>query len=564
LLRQGSASKRREVVAVTAASGLALLPGANSPQTLTRLLEAAARGIRSTRALQETLGVQAPTVRAYVFAGVWLGLVEASDPIELSPLGLEYVYAGPRRTHVYARAVWSNPLAAELLVAGDGRLPDAAEVERVLALAEPDLAPATLRRRASAVRSLIAPAIGRPRPRSRPEDERQLELPLAHAPATALLPSLAGRAAEHDPEAYRVILGALLENGELSLGHLRALLDRAGADAMPVGGLVELALLRGDALRTGDRLVATRGAVARRDLAASVPSIVLSDPAWRASLSDALAASSDRGAAIRRDTASPRLRAWDRRLFGRPIHPATLPSDLDRVLLDRPLDAFTLATPDPGEPPPVTGPFLEVWDQPGLHVARPAWLAQLQGGVAAVHAILRRTRQAGSVTVPDLGDVQVATHAGLFPPGERGGWVVTDSRSLRLRALTSSPVVTLAGAVLVLHRQRPERVSVVEDRGGWSIQVAGRSTPVFALLDAFAESRGWLSCRGPSGGLAPAVWVRVLEALGVATLLGRQLVLAEPLFARAHGEADEAEVFARLVELSHAIESFLDRGEEEG
>jgi hypothetical protein len=74
---------------VTPDSGLALLPGANSPQTLTRLLEAAARGVRSTRALQEALGVQAQTVRAYVHAGVWLGLADAPDPFELAPLGLE-------------------------------------------------------------------------------------------------------------------------------------------------------------------------------------------------------------------------------------------------------------------------------------------------------------------------------------------------------------------------------------------------------------------------------------------------------------------------------------------
>jgi hypothetical protein len=151
----------------------------------------------------------------------------------------------------------------------------------------------------------------------------------------------------------------------------------------------------------------------------------------------------------------------------------------------------------------------------------------------------------------------------LFAPAEPGPRVVSDTRTLRLRALEHTPVLSLAAALLLLHRQRPERLALVEDRGGWGVQIAGKTTRVWDVLDAFAESRGWTVLRGPSGGLHPAVWVRVLEVLGLATLVGRQLVLAEPLFARAHGEAEEGEVFARLVPLSHAIEAWLDRADDD-
>jgi hypothetical protein len=381
---------------------------------------------------------------------------------------------------------------------------------------------------------------------------------LSHPSVAGRPVSLEGRSGEHDPEAYRLVLGALLEHGELSLGHLRALLDRADAAAMPVGGLVELAVQRGDAVRLDERLVTTGAAVVRRDLAASVPSIVLSDPAYRAYLADAVEAVTDRKAAIRRDAVAAKFKAWDRRLFGRALDTATVSADLDQVLLDRPLGAFTVARADGAAIEPVRAPFLDVWEQPNLRIARPAWLGQLQGGVAAVHALVRRAARQGGVALPDLGDVPVATHAGLYAPGEPGPRVVTDNRSLRLRALEHTPVLSLGAALLLLHRQRPERLAIVEDKAGWGVQVAGKTTPVWDVIDAFAESRGWTALRGPSGGLHPAVWVRVLEVLGLATLVGRQLVLAEPLFARAHGEAEEGQVFARLVPLSHAFEAWLD------
>src|SRR5690606_1664855 len=181
----------------------AALPNANSPQLLTRLLELVARGVRSTRGLQEALAVEPRTVQYYTRAAEWLGLLDGDGACTLTPLGLEYVYAGrerprgyasavranalapavlepsggerlppPRglgyvyagreRPRVYASAVRANALAAAVLEQSGGeRLPTLDEVQRAVARAEPTLAPATVRRRASAVRALIAPAVGR-------------------------------------------------------------------------------------------------------------------------------------------------------------------------------------------------------------------------------------------------------------------------------------------------------------------------------------------------------------------------------------------------------------------
>lgn len=531
-------------------------PQANSPQLLTRLLEAVARGVRTTRGLQEAVGVQAQTARGYVHAGQWLGLLAPTEPVELTPLGLEYVYAGPRRPQVYARAVWAQPFAAGLLIAGDGRLPEPDAVERAVLAAEPDLAEATVHRRAGAVRSLIAPVIGRQRPRPREQEERQLALPLGHAPIPDPAPSLPPPQGEHDPDAYRYVLAALLDHGELSLGQLRALLDRAGASTLGLGGLIELAVSRGDAARVGERLVVTAGAVARRELAGGVPSVILTDPLYRAWLADAVAATTDRKAEIRRDAVAHRFRSWDRRLFGHPLRPQTVVADLERVLMDRPLEAFPVAQPGERAPATVEEPFLDVWEQPGLLLALPPYLAQLQGGVAAVNRLLKNARLGSDVTLPDLAYRPVVAHAGLVHPGEPVPRSVPDARTLRLRVLMHAPGPALVAALLLLHRQRPERVTVVEERVGWAVKVpAGEPVPLLDWLAGFAAGRGWCWSRGPGPGLGAPVLVRVLEALGVATAVGRTLVLAEPLFARLATEAEELEVAARLQPLAEAIDA---------
>lgn len=535
-----------------------LLPGANSPQVLTRMLEGVSRGVRTTRGLQEALGVGVQTVRAYVYAAAWLEMVETTDPVELSPLGLEYVYGGPRRAQVYARAVWSNPLAADLLVASDGRVPELDAVERALLRVETGLADATVRRRASAVRGLVAPAVGRARPRPREQEERQLPLALEHRSPIEIPPVLPQNAGEYDPDAYRYVLACLLDHGELGVGHLRALLDRAGAPNLGLGGILDLAVSRGDATRVQERLVATAGAVARRDLASATPSVMLSDPSYRGYLADVVTALTDRSAATRRDRVATRFRAWDRRLFGGPVPADRVEVALENVLLDRPLSTFPEARPENQVSLPVTEAFLDQWDREGLRIALPPSLAQLQGGLTAANRILKQARQAALVALPDIGDRPVVVHSGILHPGEPLPQSVPDTRTLRQRVLMHTPYASIVAALLLLHRVAPDRVTVADDRAGWVVRTVGdHGVPLLDWIDGFATARGWLAVRRPGAGLLPRTFVATLEVLGVATVVGRILVLAESLFMRLQTEAEELEVFGRLQPLSDAVEAHL-------
>ncbi|MCA9495196.1 MAG: hypothetical protein KC621_34950, partial [Myxococcales bacterium] len=365
------------------------------------------------------------------------------------------------------------------------------------------------------------------------------------------------------PDAYRYLLAALLDHGELSLGQIRALLDRAGADQMALGGMIELAVSRGDAARMMDRLVVTQGAVARRAIAEATPSVLLSDPLYRAYLADAVEARDDRRAEIRRDAAAPRFRGWDRRLFGHPLVPDRIDKDLERVLLDRPLSAFPLAQPADGLPRVVDEPFLDAWEEEGLTIALPPSLAQLQGGLAAVNRILRQARTGHDVSIPDVSYRPMAVHSAILHPGEPLPRAVPDVRTLRQRVLMHAPYPAMVTAALLLHRQRPDRISVLEDRSGWVIKVQG-SGPIGLLdaIDGFGASRGWVCSRRVAGGLPAPVLVAVLEVLGVATMVGRLLVLSEPLFARLGSDAEEMEIHQRMRGLADAFEGWLVAGAE--
>jgi len=534
------------------------LPSANSPQLVARLVEALARGVRSSRGLQETLSLQAQTVRAYLHAAQWLGFVEQEGDPTLTPLGLAYAFAGRQRAYVYARAVWSIPVAAELLVGSDGRLPEPDAVQRAVEAAEPGLAGATLQRKASAVRSLLAPVVGRPRPRHAGAEVEQLGLPLTHAATASPPPRLGALTGEYDPDAYRFVLGCLLDFGELTLGHVRRLLDLAHATELPIGGCVDLAVSRGDAARVGDRLVATAAAIARRDLAGSTPSVMLSDPLYRAYLDDAVAAENDRVAATRRDAMAPRFRAWDRRLFGHPLRPEHIAADLERVLMDRPLATYPVASAAGAEPQPEEEPFLDVWDRPGLHVCLPPTLAQLQGGLPAVNRVLSKARR-GVVGMPDLSDRPTVYHGGLLHPGEPLPRSVPDTRTLRLRVLMHVPYMSVLAAVLWLHRLSPGVVELREDKRGWRVRHRRRDAgSLLEFLDRVALARGWHPCRRLEGGLPAATLVAIAEVLGIGTPVGKHLVLSERLFHQLDTEPEELEIAGRLRPLAEAVAAVLD------
>jgi hypothetical protein len=535
----------------------AAIPNANNPRLVRRVVGWIARGVRSSRGLQEVLGLELRTVQYYLNAAEWLGLVEAGPDRLLTPLGLGVAFSDdPGRA--YARAVWAQPFVAQLMTGRGRELPPVEDVVVAIARAEPDLAPATVRRRASSVRSLVAPALGpRRRPAPRPE---QLDLPLAPrapGPPPRLDP---GVAADADPDVYRAVYGALLDHGELTLGQLRALLDRAGVSELPIGGYVRLAEERGDARKEGERLVIPPGGVHRRDVVRSTASIILSHARYRQWLDDRRAAAEgDRHAEIRCDQVAARFRAWDRRLLGRALDPGTLDADLGRVLLDRSVDSFPL-TGDGGTPPaPVEAPFLDAWEQGGLLLALPPSLEVLRGGLAAVNARFQAARQGhAEVGLPDVSTRPVRVHGGLLHPGEPRPRSVPDQISLRLRLLMNAPYPALLAGVLLLHREAPEQLAVRRLRGTWHITRRGRPLgPVLPLFDAFAAHRGWIPCRRPSGGLPLDDLLAGLEAVGLLHLVERTVVLAERLFLRLRTAPEQMEVHHRLRPLADALEGWL-------
>lgn len=512
-----------------------------------RLLETAARGVRSVVGLQESLGVQAQTVRNYIHAARWLGLAEPGEPVRLTPQGLSYVYGGSRRQAVYVQAVWSNPLAADLLLASDGRLPTVSQVQRALQDQSPELAVATLRRRASAIRGLIAPAIGRARTPAPGQEELQMSLPLGHS-ATAQtgppppMPTTDG----DDPDVYRFVWAHLLDHGELTLAQLRILLDRADCVGLSVSGAVMRAQARGDAAMHGDRLVATAASMGRRDLAGSTSSVILSDPGYRAYLRYL------RVAGEVPDTAqSAAFAAWDRRLFGGPASPSELDAALEKLLLERSLGSFPVARGDALAPPVAADPFLDTWSLPGLPWCVPPTLSQLLGGADAVERLLTES-EAPTVVSPS-----VVFHGGLLHPLEAVPEHIGDAAALRRRAVRCCPALTILVSMMMLHRRRPTRFAVVHDRAGWGVQVGlAKPRPFWLVVERFAESRRWVLVRR-TGGLQPAALVQIGEALDIVSIVGRQVVLAEQLAVEIASEPQLAESLGALAD---AWTAFLESG----
>jgi hypothetical protein len=531
-------------------------PSANNPRLLRRLLGWLGRGVRTSRALQDVLGVELRTVQYYLQAAEWLGLVEGGPDNLLSPSGLEVAF-GDDADEAYARAVYSQPLVADLLSGRPRLMPPIDDVVVAIARAEPDLAPATVRRRASAVRSLIAPALLTRRPRT---DAVQLSLPLAPPAAGPPAHLVAGASRDADPDVYRFVYNALLDHGELRLGELRGLLDRAGVSELPIGGYVDLAVQRGDAARVEERLVVTAGAVTRRGVGATTSGVILSHPAYRQWLQDLhSAAAGDRTAEIRRDQVGPRMRAWDRRLLGGPATADTVDAALSRVLLDRSIDSFPIAG-DPGPPfEPAEASYLDVWEQPGLVLTLPPTLGTLRGGLVAVNRALQDARQGiTEVGLPNVATRPVLVHGALLHPGEPRPRSVPDLVSLRQRVLLNAPYPCLLATLLLLHREHPAGYAVRRVRGRWRLLREGRPLgPILDVIDGFIEQRGQLPCRRLTGGIPLDDLLAGLETVGVCNVLGEVVVLSERLFHRLRTDPEQMEIHALLRPLADALEAHV-------
>lgn len=536
------------------------IPNANSPQLLTHLLEMIARGVRSNRALQEALGVDQRTVRYYIQAGEWLGLlVDDVEPL-LSPEGLGYVYAGPGRRELYAQAVSRQPFVQDLLAASPGAIPGTAEIERAIVRAAPSLAASTVARRASSVRGLIQPYLDHLA--ERPEDDAptpQLDLPLPQAPAVEPAPPLAVAAGtSFSPDIYRYILCYLLDHGELTLGHVRGLLDNAGAQDVPIGSYVDLAVARGDATKVQERLVVSPGAVERRELAAATASVILSDGGWRDHLEAIRKASKQEGEGVVRTTG--RYRLWNRRLLGADVAPSALEGTLAQVLRDRSVDAWPRTTgPVEQTPSAHPAPFLDVWEESDLVVTLPPSLVQLWEGVAGVNRRLRNARhRADAVGSPTAVYRPAVVHGGLIHPGEPLPRAIADMRSLRQRTVRNAPYVTMLVALLYAHRSGATSLSVKHVEGSWWVHRHRTSLGgLLDLLDAFARHRGWTPSRRAHGGMTDDVLVSLTERLGCGVGTGDHMVLDDSFFSQLRDD-DEASLLRDGLEgLGNALTGWL-------
>ncbi len=323
-----------------------LIPNANNPRLLQRLVRLVASGIRKPRALADVLQVELRTVHYYTQAGEWLGLLATDKEVHLTARGVEYAFAESRqRTRLYALAVWSVPLVQALLT-GRSELPSADVVASFIREHEPDMAPRTARRRATALMGLIEPAV-----HHRPTKQTPVgtQMNLRFTPSST---AYAGRGAkgvdlragtEHNPDVYARLLKALLDHGELTTGHIRALLDEMDARDCPLGGYVEMALRRQDAVRLGDRLVVTAGAVQRREVADDGVLTALTDPAYRGYLELLKTPKHTHASSVRSSA--------------RTISEMPSPA---RWLVDRSMGSSSPTMPAPSCPPP-PGPLSSSW-----------------------------------------------------------------------------------------------------------------------------------------------------------------------------------------------------------
>ncbi len=538
-----------------------LVPNANNVGFLTRVLKLVAQGIRETSALAEVLGCEPRTVHYYTQAGDWLGLLQTEKLPHLTRLGLEYVYGGRDQGRIYAEAVWQNSFVLELMAGRGNDLPEIDEIARFIQQADTEMAPTTVRRRASAVRSLIEPAMRFRRAPLRVSKQMNFDFVPRYHPGGTATPILDLRAgSDESPDVYRVVLQALLDHGELGAGHMRCLLDKAGAGDCPVGSYLEMAIRRGDAWRIDDRIAVSWGALWRRDLADTVVGVALSDPRYRSYLGTMRdAAAGDGAAAMRFSSSKERFAGWDRRIFGSSVKPAQLGRDLDRILLGRPIDSFPLAE-DPGpDLTPLEGSFLDLLRAEGLVITLPPGLRLLLQGVHEVNKHLERAaRTKNEVRIPEITDRRVLAHGGLFSPGTAPPRSIPDMVSLRLQAVSSIPHLALATGLLVLHR-RSGAMEIRQGSGGPHVLWDGEDLgELLSLLDQFAESRGWLVSRKARGGVDANLLMDILVALGVADRLSARIVLDETFFLRMRGEAEDQDVAGKLALVEDMLQRFLE------
>jgi hypothetical protein len=534
-----------------------LVPNANNPRLLLRVLAMVAAGIRRPRALAEVLEIEIRTVHYYTQACEWLGLLSFDQEVHLTERGMELAFAEPhRQMELYGRAVWSNGFAQGLLQ-GCTEMPERDAIATYILQREPTMSSVTARRRASSVYSLLEPAMGL-QPASTEPAGRQLSLPfLAPKTETTSLPPTApvdlSAGVEHNPDIYCRVLNALLDNGELRIGQLRALLDRIGARNAPIGAYTDLAVQRGDAIRVEDRLVIQPAGVQRESVALDGVMVAFSDPEYRSWLDLVRRDPKNYNPVERRDfwALGNRFAAWDLRVFGSRQQFDTIDSALERVLSGRSLDLIPVALPQSVDPTNCEEPFIDCLDKPGMMISFPQCLGELAGGVTSVNAVLRRNRAApAGVRLPSPVDSRAVVHGGVLYPGEIQPRAFADNLSLRLRTLTHTPTISLLGALLVLDRRHDAPLEIQVSHSGPMVQWSGNGLgPVLPLMHQFATSQGWIAAMPRTTGLTGLMLEALARALGIATRVGHRLLLDEALFLRLQDEPEARMTYDSLLPL---------------
>jgi len=542
-----------------------LIPNANNPRLLQRLVRLVASGIRKQRALAEVLQVELRTVHYYTQAGEWLGLLATDKEVHLTPRGVEFAFAEPRqRAKMYAKAVWSVPLVQALL-SGRGDLPDTEVIASFIVENEPSMSPRTARRRATSLKGLIEPAI-RHRPSQKTPQSEQMAFNFSgqgqqKAPKMFSDSGVNLRAGtENNPDVYARLVTALLDHGEITTGQIRSLLDNMGGRDCPLGGYVEMAIRRHDAIRNADRLIATPGAIGRREFSDDGIMIALTDPAYRAYLSAMKNADNSAIAQRERKSLAKRFRAWDERIFGEPLTEENVNEAMGRPLVGRRLDSVPVAGTMTPAPANSAAPFIEMIGIPGLTVSFPSSLRMLHAGVSAVNESLQRNRNApAGVRLPGPVDTRAQIHGGILCPGETLPRSVPDNLTLRLRLLTHCPAFALLTSMLLLDRKENAAIRIIEDEHGPSVLWGkNRVGTLLDVFDRFGQNQDWVVCRPLSGGLQGIHLIDTGVSLGLCARVGRRVVLEEQLFLRLQEDAEARMVYESLMPLEDRIHAWLD------
>lgn len=516
--------------------GMSHRPG--SARRLHRILEQLATGNRRTRGLAAALDLDVGSVQDELLVATFLGLTDLRPEAHLSRDGLALVF-GPNRGRRLADLLREHPQLGPLY----GLPLDRDTWIATIRARMPEIDEDGAARLAVELRRVVEPAWRR---RPRPAGPEQLALALAadvHRPPPS--PDLRA-GTDENPDLYVTLLRALLDAGELLPARMRSILDQAGAESAGIGGYIAMATRRGDVRREGESLVVTAGAVARRQLAESATAVALSDPDFRAHLEARLAG---------RPGDERRFGPWVRRFFG----DEALDRALRALLFGRSLASIPVAGSAGEAPPPPGGAFLASLRTPGLFLAFPASLTDLEAGLGGINRGLRAGAAASStVCRPTAVDPRARVHGGLLSPGEAPVRSFPDLLSLRLRATRSAPAVAFLAAAAAAGRRGPLRLR----RAGSSLHADGRGVPsrdFGELVERACAAHRWLPVWGPEG----APWARLADTLvetGILARVGELLVLDEGFFLRLQTDPEHRVVWEELLPLVDLVEAVATPG----